>query len=190
MGIYNWNMFLSKKSYPSGWHAARGVNTFVQHIGSKQWYLVHPKWTPYFRPTWFPHEDAMFTSFPKGSVKFQGKVPMYTVNLEPGDVLINPPFWWHQVNSGSDLTWGISWRVGTQAKVWPIMQYLAPHANCIWEHLFQSIPISMMWFGTTQSLKTGQASSQLDRFKWMWSGFRTTFMQDYSEYIQQTGHLR
>jgi hypothetical protein len=85
-------------------HCAMGVNAFKMLAGTKKWWLLPPSQTPYLRPTL----DANgFSSRSKERVGIHNgtatpsiqKLTRYTVTLRPGDVLINPPWFWHAVEN-------------------------------------------------------------------------------------------
>lgn len=88
-------------------HCAGSINLFRHICGRKRWYFIPPDQTPYVRPKIFangyagtshtvqPHGDE------PGSAWF-GRLKRYTVVLEPGDLMINPPWWWHAVENLPD----------------------------------------------------------------------------------------
>lgn len=84
-------------------HCAVGNNAFVQVHGEKTWYFVAPVHTaslrplplgrPYFASTATLHDPSLPTH-PDALV--------YPVHLRAGDVLLIPPFWWHQVDNPTE----------------------------------------------------------------------------------------
>ncbi len=112
-----YQLFLGHPTQGSTVHAAGSINLFRQVSGRKKWYFIPPDQTPYVRPKIFangyagtshtiqPHGDK------PGSPWF-GRLKRYTITLEPGDLLINPPWWWHAVENlpGDGLTAGVATR--------------------------------------------------------------------------------
>lgn len=98
-----YQIFLGGPGSTTAMHNAIGSNHFIQLEGRKRWHIVSPAWTPaldveldrapYFfsladvrnpDPERFPHLD---------------RVEVLVADLEAGDVLYNPPFFWHQVEN-------------------------------------------------------------------------------------------
>lgn len=81
-------------------HSAVGCNMFRMITGRKKWWLIPPSQTPYVRPALNPNGFSAHTLTKVG--KEDGGVPTdnmeklerYTVVLEPGDVLLNPAWFW------------------------------------------------------------------------------------------------
>lgn len=95
-------------------HGAIPNNFFVQVYGRKQWWIYPPASTPVFRP---PMLRATYFMSPvdvaaEGDRREAGleAVQGWTTVLEPGDVLYNPPFYWHQVhNLTTTIGVGMRW---------------------------------------------------------------------------------
>jgi ribosomal protein L16 Arg81 hydroxylase len=90
-------------------HCAIGSNLFVQVHGRKQWWIYSNKNSPLLEP--LVDRSVFFRSQasgekPEGNFK---KADGWTVILEPGDVLYNPPFFWHQARN-IDTTIGVGFR--------------------------------------------------------------------------------
>ncbi len=112
-----YQLFLGHPKQGSTVHSAASINLFRQVSGRKKWYFIPPDQTPYVRPKIFangypgtrhtiqPHGDE------PGSPWF-ARLKRYTITLEPGDLLINPPWWWHAVENlpGDGLTAGVATR--------------------------------------------------------------------------------
>lgn len=95
----------SKGAVGSDWHIFPTLNVFVMIAGTKKWTTRPPQLGDQFR-----HYDLMFATSsgreaPGGD--FEGDV----VYLEPGDVLLNPPFEWHKVLNSRGLSIGAAFRV-------------------------------------------------------------------------------
>lgn len=109
----NLHLFIGGAGTDTGLHSAVPANLFVQVHGRKHWVLYPPSASPLFRP---PMERAMYfasrfdpdrpdpVAFPEAC-----RLTGLEVELEPGDVLYNPPFWWHKV-SNPTVSIGVGFR--------------------------------------------------------------------------------
>ena len=109
----NLHLFIGGAGTDTGLHSAVPANLFVQVHGRKRWVIYPPSCSPAFRP---PMERAMYfasrfdpdapdpVTFPEASA-----LPAMEVELEAGDVLYNPPFWWHKV-SNPTVSIGVGFR--------------------------------------------------------------------------------
>lgn len=111
------------RSYTSLHNASQG-NLFVQTFGQKKWVIYPPYYTAIVDPlpvnniyreasfersgdTEFNHFRPDYTI--KGFKNYEF-IDKYTATLEPGDVLWNPPFYWHAVeNNGDSIGVGYRW---------------------------------------------------------------------------------
>ncbi len=107
-------VFIGGKGTRTTLHCASEHNLFTQVYGKKHWFLFEPKCdvfldppitrSPYFFSRFDP-EDPDFENFP--ATKY---VTTYECMLNPGDVLFNPPNWWHQVtNMSHSIGVGFRW---------------------------------------------------------------------------------
>tara|TARA_B100001109_G_C18859103_1_gene473140 strand:+ start:898 stop:1959 length:1062 start_codon:yes stop_codon:yes gene_type:complete len=103
-------------------HNANQCNLFTQVVGEKKWMLYHPMHTAIIDPEPVRNvyrsapcrkEGLPFDPFepnyeaPYGLFKY---IDSYSVHLKPGDVLWNPPFYWHAVkNVGDSIGVGYRW---------------------------------------------------------------------------------
>lgn len=96
-------------------HCANNLNVFTMLHGRKRWTLVHPDFS-YFMYPLISRESAYVASIinhietPASMVPLFEHCPRFEVVLEPGDVLINPPWWWHQVENLDGQTVGCASR--------------------------------------------------------------------------------
>ena len=102
-------LFIGGPRTSTSMHCAIGSNLFIQVHGHKQWWIYSNKEAPLLAP--IVDRSVFFRSHvnseqPEGV--FQ-KARGWTVVLEPGDVLYNPPFFWHQVR-GLDTNIGVGFR--------------------------------------------------------------------------------
>jgi hypothetical protein len=109
-------LFIGRGGTGTPFHAAAVWNWFINVDGRKTWYFVDPRDTVFLypfpvmgRPAAFPlclypdeYDREQFPAFEY--------CPYYTVTLEPGDVLLNPPWWWHAVHNASPTSIGVATR--------------------------------------------------------------------------------
>ena len=98
-----YQVFIGGEGTRTSLHCAGEGNLFTQVNGKKHWYFIEPKadiWldppvtrTPYFHSLFNPEhpEDADYPGMECAQI--------WECQLDPGDVLYNPPFWWHQVTN-------------------------------------------------------------------------------------------
>lgn len=89
----------------SDWHMFPTLNVFVMIAGRKQWMTRPPHPGDQFRDY-----DKMFPTS-SGREAPAGDFECDTMYLEPGDVLVNPPFEWHKVLNDEGLSLGGAFRV-------------------------------------------------------------------------------
>lgn len=107
-------VFIGGKGSRTTLHSASEHNLFTQVHGNKHWYLYAPEndviftppinRSPYFFSRFDP-EKPNFQTYP--NAKF---LQTWECELKPGDVLFNPPSWWHQVtNLNNSIGVGFRW---------------------------------------------------------------------------------
>lgn len=121
-------LFVGREGTSTPFHAASNWNWFFNLEGRKAWEIVDPRHGFLLYPAAFAgvpaamalcgfaddYDQAFFPAF-----KW---CPIYRVTLEPGDVLFNPPWWWHAIRNISPTTVGVASRwmkggqVGTQLR--------------------------------------------------------------------------
>jgi len=111
-------IFIGGDSVGSPLHCAPAGNDFANLRGRKRWTLVCPELGPLVLPMWSRRLPIAFSAAyyspenPKDEVV--PHLPREEVVLEPGDMLYNAPWWWHQVRNLDAFTIGcaIRHRVG------------------------------------------------------------------------------
>lgn len=102
-------LFMGGPRTSTSMHGALGSNLFVQVYGHKRWWIYSGKESSLLEPI-VDHSFAMRSNVnaenPDGVF---AKAVGWTVDLEPGDILYNPPFFWHQARS-LDINIGIGFR--------------------------------------------------------------------------------
>lgn len=103
-------------------HNANQCNLFTQVVGEKEWRLYHQNCTAVidpnparnvYRDAPFKKAEGPFDPFnPDYSEQYElyKYLDSYSVLLKPGDVLWNPPYYWHAVrNRGASIGVGYRW---------------------------------------------------------------------------------
>jgi len=115
----NFQVFIGGEDSYTPLHNAFSCNIFTQVYGKKEWYLYAPQHTLVFDPD--PAQNIYRSaSYRQGGVfnPFEpeyDKFPLFKyidrvhVMLEPGDILYNPPYWWHSVKNPTDSI-GVGYR--------------------------------------------------------------------------------
>jgi hypothetical protein len=131
-------------------HCGNNTNLFFQIYGNKKWTFVHPDylWLMY------PMLNSFFTfcgSFLKKDydeaylnkyAPLQQYCPKYEAVLEPGDILLNPPWVWHDVNNLTDDTIAVATRwfprrgLSSTNVFFDMMQLFSP---TIWRLRFEAL---------------------------------------------------
>lgn len=110
----NLQLFIGAPGSSTALHCAIGSNLFVQVHGRKRWHLASTAWTPALAvertgsPYFFSHVDLAEPDVSRFPTAAHAQV--WTCELEAGDVLYNPPFFWHQVrNPALSIGVGVRW---------------------------------------------------------------------------------
>lgn len=93
-----------KETTGTMFHCAASANFFVQAQGSKDWLFISPRYTVFTRPSL-----GKMTPAAKASTNPQN-VPKMATHLREGDVLLNPPWMWHEIRNREGLTVGVATR--------------------------------------------------------------------------------
>lgn len=104
-----------KKCTGSNMHSGGSGNFFCMITGQKHWTLIDPRYSCLLKGRVASsgiHAQTLFdmdkelTEVPE---IFQ-RLPRYEVELEPGDILWNAPWWWHRIRNDSGLSIGMAIR--------------------------------------------------------------------------------
>jgi hypothetical protein len=130
----------TRKGTGSAFHCAGNVNMFYQLEGSKRWTFVHPEYTfllyPYLsRGNWY---QVSLVGLP-GTGRDYADVPLFrycprfTVDLEKGDVLLSPTWWYHAVENLTERTLAVAtrWRDPAQLAANRLYNFLYFHPRNI-----------------------------------------------------------
>lgn len=125
-------VFMGGEGTFSDLHNANPPNLFVQVYGEKKWILYSHYYTPIIDPKPVNNiyreapgkrkDGAPFNPF-KGDYnapyELYKYIDGYEVHLKPGDILWNPPFYWHVVHNATDSI-GVGYRWFDFAYSWKI----------------------------------------------------------------------
>jgi len=117
-------VFMGVPDMGSDIHAALGVNIFRMIVGQKKWWFIPPSQTPYIKPSinsegFSAHTKTLVGKGGQQMSPWMKKVERYTTTLNPGDVLVNPPWFWHGIinlgdKENNDLVIGSPTRYGAK----------------------------------------------------------------------------
>lgn len=92
-----------------GWHAEPGTNWFAQVVGRKRWDLMDPKDSALMMP--FLETTTVFRTTDMARMnELHYRLPLRTVDLEAGDLLFNPDWWWHRTSAHPGLSVSVPMR--------------------------------------------------------------------------------
>jgi ribosomal protein L16 Arg81 hydroxylase len=123
----NLHLFIGGQGTSTALHTAISANFFVQVHGRKTWKIYAPDWSWVFRPPMersvyfsseFDPDDPDYDAFPETRA-----LTGYEVTLEPGDILYNPPFWWHKVTNPT-VSVGVGFRFMPPKAIWSASRIL------------------------------------------------------------------
>ena len=98
-----------KKFTGLGWHAEPGTNWFAQVVGRKKWFLMDPKDSNLMQP--FLETTTVFRTTDMAKMNdLHNRLPLYYVDLEPGDLLYNADWWWHRTSAYPGLSVSVPMR--------------------------------------------------------------------------------
>jgi hypothetical protein len=125
-----YTLFLGGKGTDTAIHNAGNENIFVQVYGQKKWRLYPMEHMPVFDPpanrsiykyTYYRPDEPDYERYPMAR-----HMDRYETVLEAGDVLYNPPYYWHHVsNPVSSIGVGCRWsNMGTALRASPLLAIL------------------------------------------------------------------
>ncbi len=109
-------LFVGRQGTGAPLHNAGTWNFFHMVDGTKKWYFIDPYDYYLAYPMWLGGHSAniIMNLYPD---QFDKKLfpafqycPYYVADLQPGDVLLNPPWWGHGIRNTSDKSVGVATR--------------------------------------------------------------------------------
>jgi hypothetical protein len=107
-------LFLGGKNTGTAYHCADNFNCFVMVQGEKEWRFVDARYSAWMYP--FMPPSGLFAFSPVPPFEPSSKFPLYKhvpklrTRLKPGDVLVNPPWWWHAVRNETPTSIAVATR--------------------------------------------------------------------------------
>jgi oxalate decarboxylase/phosphoglucose isomerase-like protein (cupin superfamily) len=99
-----YQLFMGGAGTHTDLHSEISTNLFIQLYGKKRWLLCSPEFTPLLEIP-VTREPCFHSPFDGLHHKNQTSSPFfpyidyYEFDLNPGDILLVPPYWWHQVKN-------------------------------------------------------------------------------------------
>jgi hypothetical protein len=108
--------FVGRRGTGSPFHNAAVFNMFYQINGTKKWWFIDPYDTMLAYPLAICGRAAGFicclwpNEYNEAAFPLFKYCPVYQAELQPGDVLFNPPWWWHSIKNTSETTVAVASR--------------------------------------------------------------------------------
>lgn len=152
------HLFIGGKSTGSSLHSSITGNFFYNIKGKKKWYLIDPKYSRYLKPSQsrtglFSVSRLDICNAKKGDYVLN--IPRYETVLDEGDLLFNPPWWWHAVENKTDYTIGCANRF---SNFW-----IGFKNNPLYTIIFFSHPISNYYDFKSSSKSRREANLHFDK---------------------------
>lgn len=101
------NLFFGGKGTGTSLHCSITGNFFYNIKGNKHWYFIDPKYSEYLKPLLsrtglFAVSQLDICAAKKGDYPLN--IPRFEVVLDEGDLLFNPPWFWHAISNESAYT--------------------------------------------------------------------------------------
>jgi hypothetical protein len=109
-------LFVGRRGTGTPFHNAAVWNMFYQIDGVKRWWFIDPYDTILGYPLAICGRAASFlfclwpNEYNEEAFPLFKYCPMYTAELQPGDVLFNPPWWWHAIKNTTETTVAVASR--------------------------------------------------------------------------------
>lgn len=109
-------LFVGRQGTGSPFHNASNYNFFYMVDGSKTWWFIDPADSFLAYPLVILGRAAGFLlclwpdQYLKEYFPLFKYCPLFTTTINPGDVLFNPPWWWHSIKNVTETTVGVASR--------------------------------------------------------------------------------
>eukprot|EP00968_Pinguiococcus_pyrenoidosus_P008320 scaffold585_cov237-Pinguiococcus_pyrenoidosus.AAC.4 len=81
----------------TSWHCAMASNWFILVVGKKRWYFMDPKYSLYMQPA--INGKVSVQTFRYDMSDILPHLPLQYADVEAGDLLFNPDWYWHRVEN-------------------------------------------------------------------------------------------
>lgn len=139
----------AKSSTGTDAHCADGNNLFFQIRGKKKWTFVHPDylWLMYPMLNRFflfcgsfvkrDYDQAYLDQY----APLQKYCPKYEAVLEPGDILLNPPWQWHAIDNltGENIAVATRWSLVKQKHANTFFHFMQLFSSKFWHIRFNAV---------------------------------------------------
>jgi len=105
-----YQLFMGSHHVGSSLHTAIGTNVFRMVVGRKRWWFIPPSETKFIFAIQTENGFSAHTKTVWQSDPWFKKMERYEVTLEPGDLLLNTPWFWHAVENKDQFTIGVASR--------------------------------------------------------------------------------
>ncbi len=137
-------LFLGGKNSGTELHCANEFNSFLMIEGRKRWTFIDPCYSYALGAKLSINALNAVTEIDSHTQPahyyeekhpLYNRIPRFSVDLEPGDMLVFPPWWWHGVQNLTDSTVAVATR-------WtPIGRTQFPRGNIIFQNIQRSNPL-------------------------------------------------
>jgi hypothetical protein len=160
-------LFLQPAGAYTDLHAAFGGNLFLNIRGRKKWIFIEPRYTHLLHARPNPAVDSFIKPFfhldciqsLARDDAFLKNVPRMSVTLEAGDVLLNPPWWWHGVFSEADENIAVATRISP--KWWDFRLHRDPNLTNNLGYALLSVYLPLRAFLAVSQVKSRLSGEQL-----------------------------
>ena len=155
----NTQIFIGGRGTGASLHAANELNVFINVHGQKRWHFIHPKYSICLYTTL--QNQGIFVGSPvkhrapkrflEKEFPLYNRIPKQTITLEPGDILLNPPWWWHAIDNLTETTIGIATR-------WPLIKNYRKQNPILGDFIQSWHPTREKWCEIANNRPNGQTA--------------------------------
>ena len=128
------NLWMGPGGTGTDWHTEQQGNVYVQVHGKKKWGVMQPEHSVHARPALMRQQPNAHSTWDPNATA-SGAITYFT--LEPGDLMINPPWVWHSTHNDPTTTLSVAvstreimyWPTLRNMPLWTLAQELSPDCN-------------------------------------------------------------
>lgn len=120
------HLFIGPEGLFTPTHCAMANNLFLQVYGEKKWQIISPEYTRYLLPEVSRKFYFFSNVIPEDLLlgeSSENSPAVFEVKLYPGDLLFNPPYYWHRVTNVTD-TISLAYRFTTPFQAFKSSRFL------------------------------------------------------------------